>query len=59
MSMSDLQKLMIKEGTFFKQTIKELVKILEKDQVFKVVETAMDYLEFIMSAIPELIIDKL
>ena len=52
MSMSDLQKLMIKEGAFFKQTIKELVKILEKDQVFKVVETAMDYLEFIMSAIP-------
>ena len=36
-----------------------MIKILDKDTVFKVIETTMDFLEFTLSTMPELIIDCL
>lgn len=36
-----------------------MIKILDKDSVTKAIETAMDFLEFTLSTMPELIIEKL
>ena len=33
------------------------MSILEKETVFKVIETSMDFLEYALTALPEIIID--
>lgn len=52
---SDIQFLYEREQSAYSQIVQLLLNILQHEQVYKVLEAAMDFLEFLISSLPEAI----
>jgi len=59
LSPSEVSEISENNKQILQQITELLVGILEKEQAFKVLETGIDFLEFALSAIPEILLDHI